>query len=108
MLPKLLRLTAIGGFATALSACGMIYKTTGDVLVRYGQSEMVPYLMHSDDVDMSCAMGESLTPLLLSFESVGSKPDKIGALVYTTAALCSENQSLVIVMRYQRLLSKWD
>jgi len=108
MLPKLLRFAAIGGFATALSACGMIYKTTGDVLVRYGQDEMVPYLMHSDDVDMSCAMGESLTPLLLSFEAVGSKPDKLGALVYTTAALCSENLALEEELRYQRALRRGD
>ncbi len=104
MLPKIFRTAAIGGLAAALSACGMVYKTTGDVLVRYGQSEMVPYLMHSDDVAMSCAMGESLTPLLLSFESVGSKPDKLGALVYTTAALCSEDRALEEEMRYQRAL----
>src|SRR5699024_4795320 len=94
MVRSFLRIATIGGVAATLSACGMVYKTTGDVLVKYGSAKMVPHLMETDDVGMACALGESLTPLLLSFESVGSKPDKLGTLVYTTAAACSDERAL--------------
>ncbi|HLR17129.1 MAG TPA: hypothetical protein VK099_04580 [Alcanivoracaceae bacterium] len=105
MVRSFLRLATIGGVAAGLSACGMVYKTTGDVLVSYGSSKMVPYLMETNDVGMSCAMGESLTPLLLSFESVGSKPQKLGTLVYTTAAACSEERALSAELRYLRAMN---
>lgn len=104
MVRSFLRIAAIGGVAATLSACGMVYKSTGDVLVKYGGAKMVPYLMETDDVGMACALGESLTPLLLSFESVGSKPDKLGTLVYTTAAACSDERALDAELRYLRAM----
>lgn len=104
MVRSFLRIATIGGVAATLSACGMVYKTTGDVLVKYGGAKMVPHLMETDDVGMACALGESLTPLLLSFESVGSKPDKLGTLVYTTAAACSDERALDAELRYLRAM----
>jgi hypothetical protein len=80
----------------------MIYKTTGDILINYGQDDMLPYVMTWDDVPMGCAMGQSMTPLLMSFESVGSDPDKLATLVFTTAASCSDENSLQAQLRYLR------
>ncbi len=90
--------------ALALQGCSLIYKTTGDILIHYGQDEMVADMMADDDVAMGCALGESMTPLLMSFERVGSKPDKLGVLVYVTASTCAEEKALEEELRYSRAL----
>ncbi|MGB1907727.1 MAG: hypothetical protein ACPHN3_10350, partial [Spongiibacter sp.] len=84
------RLALVGGAIMALQGCGVIYKTTGDVLISFGRSEMLPYMLTFDDVRMACVTGEAQTPLLMAFERVGSHPEKLGAMVYTTAATCAE------------------
>lgn len=98
------KLLVLGVAATALQGCGMIYKSTGDILISYGKSDMLPYVMTKDDVEMSCAMGESMTPLLMSFESVGSNPDKLAVMVFTTAASCSDKKALEAQLSYERNL----
>ncbi|MEY1662173.1 hypothetical protein [Isoalcanivorax beigongshangi] len=105
-LRALFRASLLGAGVAAVSGCGMVYKTTGDVLVSYGSKEMVPYLMSYSDTGMVCATGESLTPLLLSFESVGSHPDKLATLVYTTAAICTEERALEEELRYMRAMKE--
>lgn len=105
---KLTQLTVAGVAFAALQGCGMIYKSTGDILISYGKSDMLPYVMLSDDVSMSCALGESTTPLLMSFESVGSNPDKLAAMVFTTASTCSDQRSLEAQLRYLRDIKTGD
>lgn len=85
-----------------LQGCAAIYKTTGDVLVSYGQDKLVPYMLTYDDVRMGCITGEAQTPLLMSFESAGSSPQKLGVMTFTTAALCAENKALDSELRYLR------
>src|SRR5690606_38971066 len=91
-----------------LSGCGLVYKGTGDVLVSYGKSEMVPHLMNYRDVGMACATGEALTPLLMSFGEVGSHPDKLAPLVFVSAATCSEGKALEAELRYLRAMKRGD
>ena len=92
----------------SLQGCGMIYKTTGDILINYSRAEMVPYLMATDDTAMACATGESLTPLLMSFSRVGSHPEKLGVLVNTVAASCAEERALEAELRYLRAMKAGD
>lgn len=87
-----------------LHGCGLIYKTTGDVLVHFGQDEMTAYMMADKDVAMGCALGESMTPLLMSFQRVGSSPERLGVMVYTTASICAEEDALEEELRYTRAL----
>lgn len=98
------RLAALALIVIALQGCGIIYKTTGDVLISYGGNEMVPYLLTYDDVAMGCATGEALTPLLMSFEAVGSNPDRLAPLVFTVAASCTEALATEQELRYSRAL----
>ena len=72
------RLALVGGAILALQGCGVIYKTTGDVLISFGRSEMLPYMLTYNDVRMACVTGEAQTPLLMAFERVGSHPEKLG------------------------------
>lgn len=92
--------------ALLMQGCQVIYKTTGDVLVSYSEDEMVPYLMESSDTVMACATGESLTPLLMSFEAVGSHPQKLGVLVNVVAGSCAEQRSVEAELEYLRALEQ--
>lgn len=93
-----------GGVIAALSGCGMIYKTTGDVLVSFGQAELAPHLLAYEDVRMGCVMGEAQTPLLMAFGEVGSHPEKLGVMTYTTSAVCAEQLAVEADLRYMRAL----
>jgi len=96
------RILLLGLALLALQGCGMIYRTTGDVLIMFGRSEMLPYMMAMDDTQMGCAAGEALTPLLLAFERVGSDPDSLAVLVYVTAGTCADSMALEEELRYLR------
>jgi hypothetical protein len=91
-----------------MQGCSVIYKTTGDVLVNYSEDQMVPYLMTSEDTAMGCATGESLTPLLMSFETVGSHPEKLGVLVHVVAGACAEQRATEQELRYLRAINEGD
>lgn len=103
---KALRLTVFGVALAALHGCGMIYKTTGDVLVSFGRSEMVPYMMSDDDSRIACAAGEAQTPLLMSFGRVGAHPDKLAVLLYVTAASCTDALAAEEELRYLRAVKQ--
>lgn len=85
-----------------LQGCGLVYKTTGDILTGYGRSYMTPWLLEMKDVDMACATGASLTPFLASFESVHAHPERLVVLTYTLAASCAQRQALEQGLRYRR------
>lgn len=93
---------ALGGALALLQGCGMVYKTTGDVLISYGKNEMLPYVMTYDDTEMACALGDSMTPLLMSFEAVGSNPNKLAVLQFVSAGSCADSASLEQELRYYR------
>ena len=94
--------------SSVISGCTAVYKGTGDVLVSFSKAEMVPHLMTYRDIGMACATGESLTPLLMSFGEVGSKPDKLAPLVFVSAATCSEQKALDAELRYLRAMKRGD
>ena len=81
------RVLIAGGALLALQGCGMIYKTTGDILVSFGQAELLPYMLAYDDVRMGCIMGEAQTPLLMSFETVGSHPGRLGVMTFVLSLI---------------------
>ncbi|MEE4249488.1 MAG: hypothetical protein V2I38_02770 [Alcanivoracaceae bacterium] len=106
---KAIRLSCLLVLAsTFISGCSVVYRGTGDVLISYSKAEMVPHLMSYRDIGMACAMGESLTPLLMSFSEVGSNPDKLAPLVFVSAATCSESRALDAELRYMRAMKRGD
>jgi hypothetical protein len=91
--------------ALLLGGCGSLpYKLAGDQLMVFGKKEMAPYLMTFDDVPMLCGTAESLTPLLMTFEAVGTDPDQMAVLVYMGAGLCAETDAFEEELRYMRAL----
>ena len=67
---------------------------------------MLPYVMTYDDTEMACALGECMTPLLMSFEAVGSDPDKLAVLQYVSAASCADADALTAELRYLRNINQ--
>lgn len=102
------RLAALLAGVMVLQGCSVIYKTTGDILVNYGRSEMTPYLLTYDDMGMACATGEGLTPFLVSFESVHAKPTRLAVLTNSMAAVCADNMALQEELRYGRAMRRGD
>ena len=92
----------LGASLLALQGCGMIYKTTGDVLMGFGSKEMLPYMMSDQDTRVACAAGEAQTPLLLAFERVGSDPNKLAVLMNVVASSCTDELALEQELRYLR------
>lgn len=88
---------------TLLQGCS-IYKLAGDQVIAFSKQEMVPYLLTYDDTQMSCSAGEALTPLLMTFEAVGSDPNQLAVMVFTASGLCAESQALDQELRYLRAI----
>lgn len=87
--------------AVALSACSPM-KLGGDIALNFTEEKTVPFMLKDNDVDMACASGETLTPVLRSFAVLGSDADQIAALMYVTAAYCSEQRAFEEELRYLR------
>lgn len=92
----------IGAVALLQGCTSMAYKIAGNQTIKFGEREMVPYLLTYDDTDMACASGVALTPLLMTFEAVGSDPNQLGIMVYTAAGMCAEGEALNHELRYLR------
>lgn len=80
-----------------LSGCSMVnnmmYKTTGDVMQGFSRDHTMPYLLHSNDLAMGCAMSEATAPLLMSFGRVTSEPDQLAVMLYLSAGGCAEEKA---------------
>ncbi len=104
--PARLRLFAsfvvIGSLALLQGCMSTAYKIAGNQAMKFSENVMVPYLLTYDDTQMACASGEALTPLLMTFEAVGTDPNQQAIMVYTAAGLCAENRALEEELRYLR------
>lgn len=98
---SLLLLFSLGGCSAVNN---MMYKTTGEVMVGYAKAHAVPYVLSSDDLGMSCAMSEALTPLLMSFGQVTAKPDQLGVMMQMSAGTCAEEKGWNAELAYMKEL----
>lgn len=97
-------IVAVLGLATTLmSGCSFVYKTGANVGLRFTEQHLVPPMLQDDDAIMACSSGESITPLILGAGvGLGADDDQLSTLLYTTAALCSDNRALEAELRYMR------
>ncbi len=84
-----------------LSACSPV-KMGGELAVKMTEEKTLPFMLQDDDVDMACASGETLTPVLRSIAVTGADPDQLAAMTYVTAAYCSEQRAFAAELRYLR------
>lgn len=85
-----------------LSGCAQIIKGGATIALGFAERHVVPPIIAMDDADMACASGNATTPLIMSTKAMGADPANIGVLLYTSAGLCAENNSLNSELRYMR------
>lgn len=96
----LIAIVSVGAIAL-LQGCS-IYRIAGNQVIKFSKNEMVPYLLTHDDTQMACAAGEALTPLLMTFEAVGSDPNQMAIIIYTASGMCAESEALTNELRSMR------
>ncbi|MFB6345469.1 MAG: hypothetical protein ABEK50_06830 [bacterium] len=88
--------------------CATLYRQTyapaGNVLDSYIKDEVTPYMMGTTDVRMACAMGESTTQILLSFQRTIERPDRSGISSILSAGLCAELEAHEADLRRKRAI----
>ncbi len=98
---RILRIGLWVALGSVVAACSPV-KMGGELAVKMTEEKTLPFMLQDDDVDMACASGETLTPVLRSIAVTGADPDQLAAMTYVTAAYCSEQRAFSAEMRYLR------
>ena len=88
-----IRASIVALLLMATTGCSVIYSTTGLVVYDYSEGYALPYVMKTDDTQMSCAMSEAMAPMLLSFSEVTSTPNRLASSMYMQAGACAESKA---------------
>lgn len=93
-------------FAThmSLSGCVILYKTVGDILIPFAETQTVPELLASDDLASACAIGEAFQPFMSSFGRITTPPDELNILLYYMGSGCTEEKAWEQDLRYLRAI----
>lgn len=105
MMIKSLKIVSITVMFFMLSACAkQIFTMTAGMAETYSSDYMVPDIMQSADINIPCAMGEAMLPLIHSMSTLNSGLDKITLMTTMTAATCSQAKAVEQELRYLRAL----
>lgn len=103
------------GFARAATLLGLAllagcspYKFVGDQMTEVGERHALPVALAMDDLPMTCASADSLAPLALTFEAVGTDVDHIAVLMHMGAGICAEFEAAEFDLTYLRALKQQD
>lgn len=77
----------------ALSGCQGIYKGTGNGIKRYTATQIVPFVSAGTDIGQACLMATSMTPVLFSFERVGTELSDSRILMSMLSGHCASQQA---------------
>lgn len=101
---RLLVLMLLGSML-ALSGCTkQIFRMTAGITERFAEDEMLPYMMTTTDLGMSCAMAESMTPILMTMKKFNAGLEKETIMTMISASLCSQELAFDRELAYQRAL----
>jgi len=81
-----------------------VHKGTGNVMISYAEEQAVPYMLATDDINLTCSMVSSFAPFLLSFSQVTTSPDQLAIMLYLMAGNCMEFKAQEQELRYLRAL----
>jgi len=82
----------------------VVYAPAGDIMGMLAQEHTVPYMLGTEDLAMSCAMSEALSPLLMAFGRVTTEPEQLGVMLGLSAGACEEQRAWEHELRYLRAL----
>lgn len=82
----------------------VVYAPAGDIMQSLAKEHTVPYMLGTEDVVVSCAMSEALSPLLMAFGRVTTNPDQLGVMLGLSAGGCAEQRAWTDELRYLRAM----
>lgn len=85
-----------------LSGCSQIYKTGGNISLRFAENHLLGPFFEISDTGMACISGEALTPLILGTKGIGADADQISVMLYAAAGVCAEQRAIEFELRYMR------
>jgi len=88
---------------TLLNGCTSLYTAAGKGASSFGQDVMMPYLLTTGDMQLACATGESLGPVLASFGSYTSDIQKLSVLTNLIGGLCAHEEAQEAHLDFLRL-----
>lgn len=92
-----------------ISGCSkQIFQMTAGMVQTFSEDYMVPYVLTSEDLSMSCAMAESMTPVILTMQQLNRGLEKIVISSLVSASICSQNLAVEKELEYQRALYTGD
>jgi hypothetical protein len=103
-----IRVSFVALLLMATTGCSVIYSTTGLVVYDYSEGYALPYVMKTDDTQMSCAMSEAMAPMLLSFSEVTIVPHRLASSMYMQAGACAEAKANEEGLTYLRSYKAQD
>jgi hypothetical protein len=77
----------------SLVGCQGIYKGAGNGVKRYSATQIVPFVSTGTDINQACLMASSMTPVLFSFERVGTKLSDSRILMSMLSGHCASQQA---------------
>lgn len=101
MLNRIIKSTLIASSLTLLAGCNVLYDTAGMGMTQFGKDRMLPYFMATDDPDVGCAMGESMSPVLGAF---GDSTEQFNSLTALASGLCADLRAKEAELRYLRAM----
>lgn len=92
------------GLLVMLTGCSTVNRVGANVGMRFTENYLIPPILSNDDVQMTCTNGEALAPIIYALGpmGMGADNDQLSILLYSTAALCSEQEALRSELRYMR------
>lgn len=81
-----------------------IFRMTAGITERFAEDYMLPYMMTTTDLRMSCAMAESMTPIMMTMKQFNPGLEKVTIMAMISAALCSQEIAFEKELEYQRAL----
>lgn len=89
-----------------LNGCAnMATNMAGKAMVTFGETSMMPYFMASNDTEVLCAMGEGMTPMIMSF---GKSVDEMVPMVTMASGMCADLKAKEQELRYLRAMRNND
>ena len=96
---------AVISLSIILSGCSTVYNIAGRGMVSFGEQQMMPYFMASNDTEVVCAMGEGLSPAMMSF---GETVDELVPMLTLASGMCASQKAYDEKIRYLKAIRKND
>lgn len=99
-------IAALAGMSTGCTST--FYSTTGDVMTSYTADHLIPHILSTGDIGMTCETGVSMGGFLVSFGRVTDAPHLSAVPTLVGAGVCSQIDAFEADLRSRRAVRAGD